>query len=406
MKRGLLCAILAGIWTGGLAFFLLSGHLQPNNRPAIDTTKQVITLPSGWFDLPEPIALRDRTGVIIRGDGTTQVNYTGDKSKAVFELVNCKWVKFEGILEIRGNGAETGILIRGENSSPISSIENTVQGPMHILGVNVGAQVGDGTAKSVSENRFRDVQFSGALAGLRINSGNGQNQYIARCRFEGIKKGYGIDLIRGGVHDHDSIFGYNELDVSVGDPNNVLIFNGTYSEGSGGFIWTKALHSPNPGQLNLIGCHLQGMSPAAGHEWLGPCVIRWCLPGPINVFGGEYSGKILVGGAHNTPANFTGVIFKERNQLVRMNDTGTFLATGCQYRNDNTIFTEPFTKLEFAGKEGVSFTSLSWGPQEGRGFRFGTMRTTNDQWWGDIKWDGGGVFGGGNPGAVYWPPNP
>jgi len=67
------------------------------------------------------------------------------------------------------------------------------------------------------------------------------------------------------------------------------------------------------------------------------------------------------------------------------------------------ITTEPVDLLEFAGENGLSVHQLSWNRNpENRGIHFGTMRNTNDQWSGAMKFDGG-VRVGGSDKPETWP---
>ena len=346
----------------------------------------VVVAPGGWVEIDRPIVLRNSIANIIRGDGTTNLRYVGPPTKAVIQFDNCQRCRVEGIAEIHCGQAESGIVLTASNESPISVNDNIIDGPI-ISGGEYGIVIGDGVAKSISENTISNVQLHGRKAGLRIESGNGQNIYLDRVRINGCP--IGIDLINGGLQDRGGIITYCETGIRIGRINNVAILSGSYSEGCTRYIETADPHSTNPGQLTLTGCHVQGE-------------IRWGMPGPLMITGCEIDGKIYAGGQFLTPVTVFGTTFLDGNPFVRMNDTGTFLAIGCQQRiqaEAGPVY-RPITSFQFASETGLAAEMLSWGPSSARGLKFATLYGKK---WTHFVWDGGGRIGGGEM-MTEWPP--
>lgn len=352
---------------------------------AIDMQNSVVSLPPGWVEIDRPIVITDAVCRIIRGDGTTNLRYVGPKTKAVIQLKNCQRCKIEGIYEIDCGQAEAGIALIASDDSPISVNDNVIDGVL-IGGGDYGIVIGDGARKSISENAVRHVQIHGRKAGLKIDSGNGQNTYLDRVRINGCP--IGIDLVNGGLQDRGGIITYCKVGIRVGRLNNVGLLSGTYSEGCERFLETPK-HSTNPGQLTMVGCHVQGD-------------FRWESPGPLTINGCEIDGLIYAGGQAITPVTVTGTTFTRPDPFVRLNDTGTFLAVGCQWRRQTEQGPRysPITVAQFAGPTGLQINSLSWGDSPDRGIGVGTL---HGRTWGGPKWDGGGRIGGGEN-AVEWKP--
>jgi hypothetical protein len=353
----------------------------------IDTSKPIVTLPGGWVEIDRPIVITDGVGKIIRGDGTVNLRYVGPPTPAVILLRNCQRCKIEGIYEIHCGKAAAGIALEANDDSPISVNDNVIDGAL-ISGGDYGIVVGDGAKKSISENTIKSVQLHGRKAGLRVNSGNGQNIYLDRVRVNGCP--IGIDLVNGGLQDRGGIITYCDVGIKIGRLSNVGLLSGSYSEGCKEYLITEK-HSTNPGQLTMTGCHVQGD-------------IRWETPGPLTISGCEIDGLVHSGGQAITPVTVTGTTFLNPSPFRRKGDTGTFIALGCQCRiqetHDSPVHYSPITVAQFAGDSGLQFDFLSWGPSSGRGLRVGTHYGKT---WGGTKWDGGGRVGGGES-ATQWKP--
>lgn len=263
--------------------------------------------PGTW--LTRGNTLLGASGVRVFGCGgrysQSVLAYSGDPGGAVLTLQNSECCQVEG-LQIQGDDTCDGIRIRWDGSSNYNSVENQIEN-VSVTHCANGVSTGDGGQASVSEAGYRRLECSSCGVGVRVSSGNSQNQRFDGCRFTSCD--YGIKTDWAGVLVRDTLFALNRVsDVYLGD---VLIgnrFDGCYTESSARFLTTGG-PSGGVAPTTLTGCFIATTEP--------DCIVfQFC--GPLNLTGNYFGTRgqsqcVRVGGQAPTPVNSTGNVWWNRD---------------------------------------------------------------------------------------------